>query len=118
MKGFLRIAPVLLLNLCITLCMGQGNYVPPKIPGKYENELKEAVMLSKGGQSEQAIHIITGIISKYPKWADPRRELGRIYYETAQKQEAITQLETIVAMDTLTYLQDLYTLGRIYEDVT
>jgi len=74
-------------------------------------------MLSKGGQTEQSIHIITDIIKRYPDWTDPRRELGRIYYEAGQKEAAVEQLEAIVAMDTLTQLQDLYTLGRIYEDV-
>ena len=118
MKSLVLKTPLFLLSLCITFCMGQGNYIPPKIPGKYENELKEAVMLTKGGQYEQAIHIISDIIGRYPEWADPRRELGRIYFETGQKQAAIEQLETIVAFDSLSYLQDLYTLGRIYEDAT
>ena len=75
-------------------------------------------MLSKGGKTEQSIHIITDIIRRYPDWTDPRRELAHIYYEVGQKQAAIEQLETIVALDSVTHLQDLYTLGRIYEDVT
>ena len=113
-----RISFAFFFTLCIAICTGQGTFVPPKIPGKYENELKEAVLLSQGGQIEQSIKIISDIIRRYPDWPDPHRELGRIYYATGKKQAAIEQLEIIVALDSLTHLQDLYTLGRIYEDVT
>lgn len=118
MKSLLQIATIFLLNLCVNFLIGQGNYVPPKIPGKYEEELKEAVLLAQGGQVEQSVHIITDIIRRYPDWADARRELARIYYKVEQKQAAIEQLEAIVVLDTVSYLQDLFTIGRIYEEVT
>ena len=113
-----RISTVFFFTLCITLCTGQGSYVPPKIPAKAENELKEAVLLAQGGQSEESIHKITDVIKRYPDWTAPRRELSRIYYQSGQKQASIEQLEASLAIDTMSQLQELYSLGRIYEDVS
>ncbi len=114
----LRTIHVFFFSLCMTLCMGQERYTPPKIPPKYENELKEAMHMAQGGQIDEAIKEIKSIIDRFPEWTSAHQELGRIYFKTGRKQEAIAQLETSLAIDTLSQLEILYTLGRIYEDVS
>src|SRR6187402_429141 len=113
-----RVAYLCFFLLCITLCNGQGNYVPIKVPAKAEKELEEAVFLAKGGQFETAIGMIEGIIKKYPSWTTARKELSKIFYLLEKRQNAIDQLEALLAIDTLSQLQELYTLGRIYEEVS
>lgn len=113
-----RIALVFFLTLSITLCIGQGDYVPPKVPAKYEKELDDAVLLFKGGNTADAIKIIEDIIKKYPDWIPPRQKLGLIYFESGQKQAAIEQLEASLAIDTMSQLNELFALGRIYEEVS
>ena len=113
-----RIALVFFLTLNITLCLGQGDYVPTKVPAKFEKELAEAVLMANGGQAETAISMIEDMIDKYPTWTAARKELSKIYYELGQKQKAVDQLEAILAIDTTSQLPELYSLGRIYEGIS
>ncbi len=113
-----RIALVFFLTLSITLCIGQGDYIPTKVPAKFEKELAEAVLMANGGQAESAIGIIEDMIDKYPTWTAARKELSKIYYELGQKQKAVDQLEAMLAIDTTSQLPELYSLGRIYEGIS
>jgi len=113
-----RIALVFFLTLSITVCLGQGDYVPTKVPAKFEKELAEAVLMANGGQAETAISMIEDMIDKYPTWTAARKELSKIYYELGQKQKAVDQLEAILAIDTTSQLPELYSLGRIYEGIS
>ena len=103
-----RIALVFFLTLSITVCLGQGDYVPTKVPAKFEKELAEAVLMANGGQAETAISMIEDMIDKYPTWTAARKELSKIYYELGQKQKAVDQLEAILAIDTTSQLPELY----------
>lgn len=113
-----RIALVFFLTLSITVCLGQGDYVPTKVPAKFEKELAEAVLMANGGQAETVISMIEDMIDKYPTWTAARKELSKIYYELGQKQKAVDQLEAILAIDTTSQLPELYSLGRIYEGIS
>lgn len=113
-----RIALVFFLTLSITLCIGQGDYVPTKVPAKFEKELAEAVLMANGGQAETAISMIEDMIDKYPTWTTARKELSKIYYELGKKQKAVDQLEAMLAIDTTSQLPELYSLGRIYEGIS
>ena len=118
MVYFFRIALVFFLTLSINLCIGQGDYVPTKVPAKFEKELAEAVLMANGGQAESAISMIEDMIDKYPTWTTARKELSKIYYELGQKQKAVDQLEAMLAIDTTSQLPELYSLGRIYEGIS
>lgn len=113
-----RIALVFFLTLGITVCIGQGGYVPTKVPAKFEKELAEAVLMANGGQAETAIGLIEDMIDKYPTWTAARKELSKIYYEMDKWQKAVDQLEAILAIDTSSQLPELYSLGRIYEVIS
>ncbi|HSF89544.1 MAG TPA: OmpA family protein [Saprospiraceae bacterium] len=113
-----RIALTFFLTLSITVCIGQGDYVPTKVPAKFEKELAEAVLMANGGQAETAIGMIEDMIDKYPTWTAARKELSKIYYELGQKQKAVDQLEALLAVDTASQLPELYSLGRIYEGIS
>lgn len=113
-----RIALTFFLTLSITVCIGQGDYVPTKVPAKFEKELAEAVLMANGGQAETAIGMIKDMIDKYPTWTAARKELSKIYYELGQKQKAVDQLEALLAVDTASQLPELYSLGRIYEGIS
>ena len=104
--------------MSITICLGQGDYVPTKVPAKFEKELAEAVLMANGGQAETAISMIEDMIDKYPTWTAARKELSKIYYELGQKQKAVDQLEAMLAIDTSSQLPELYSLGRIYEGIS
>jgi outer membrane protein OmpA-like peptidoglycan-associated protein/tetratricopeptide (TPR) repeat protein len=106
---------VLLFAFVVTLCTAQTNYVPPKVSEKYKKALDQAVLQAKGGQADQAIAEIKDIIVKYPSWIAPRQALSKIYYETGNKELSIEQLELSLAIDTFSQLQELFTLGRLYE---
>lgn len=111
--------PILSLFLfCTIVCAGQESYVPPKVPAKYVKELDDAVLLAQGGNPQQAIKVIEAIVEKYPDWTIARQKLSKIFFESGQKQGAIDQLEASLAVDTLSQLNELYTLGRIYESVS
>jgi outer membrane protein OmpA-like peptidoglycan-associated protein/tetratricopeptide (TPR) repeat protein len=113
-----HILSFLLFTLSISICVGQENYVPTKIPAKAEKDLAEAVLLANGGQPEQAIASIEDLIKKYPTWTAARKELSKIYYEMNQWQKAVDQLEAMLAIDTSSQLPELYSLGRIYEGIS
>ena len=112
---FKHILLLLLFSMSITICLGQGDYVPTKVPAKFEKELAEAVLMANGGQAETAISMIEDMIDKYPTWTTARKELSKIYYELGKKQKAVDQLEAMLAIDTTSQLPELYSLGRIYE---
>jgi outer membrane protein OmpA-like peptidoglycan-associated protein/tetratricopeptide (TPR) repeat protein len=114
---FKHIHLLLLFSLSATLCIGQGDYVPTKVPAKFEKELAEAVLLANGGQPETAISLIEDMIEKYPTWTAARKELSKIFYEMNQWQKSVDQLEAMLAIDTLSQLPELYSLGRIYETI-
>lgn len=109
----------ILVSLCIWAGMatGQDTYVPPKVSPKETKTLQEAILMYKAGQSSQAISIIKDLQTKNPLWTEPHQELSRLYYETGQKQLAIDELEASLKMDTASQLQQLYSLGRIYEEI-
>ena len=99
------------------MATGQDTYVPPKVSPKETKTLQEAILMYKAGQSSQAISIIKDLQTKNPLWTEPHQELSRLYYETGQKQLAIDELEASLKMDTASQLQQLYSLGRIYEEM-
>lgn len=120
-KAFIASGPKLyalcpmLLAFCISTGYTQGSYTPPKISARYEKALEDAILRAKGGQADEAITEIQSIIGKNPTWTKPRQELSKIYYETGKKDAAIEQLELSLAIDTASQLQELFTLGRLYE---
>ena len=101
----------------MTTATAQGTYTPPKVAAKYTKELQAAVLLAQSGQMEPAMASIKEIIEKNPGWTEPHQELARIYYDARRTEEAIAQLEVALRIDTLSQLQQLYTLGRLYEEV-
>ncbi|MEO5905617.1 MAG: OmpA family protein, partial [Saprospiraceae bacterium] len=96
--------------------LAQGGYVPPKVPDKSCKDLDAAVLSAKAGATERSIASINTLIEKYPTWIEARHQLSRIYFEAGKKGEAINVLEKSIAIDTLSQLQQLYTLGRLYEE--
>ncbi len=106
---------LLLIVFAVTVCSAQTEYIPPKVSSKNEKTLDDAILRAKGGQSEQAIQEIKEIIDRNPQWTKPRQALSKIYYETGKKEAAIEQLELSIAIDTMSQLQELFTLGRLYE---
>ncbi len=103
--------------ICLTIkCVGQDGYIPPKIPSKYCKALDDAVLASVTGNTEESIKVIKQLIAKYPTWTLPRQQLSRIYYQTGKKNDAIETLKASITIDTNTQLQQLHTLGRLYEE--
>jgi outer membrane protein OmpA-like peptidoglycan-associated protein/Tol biopolymer transport system component len=101
----------------LSVCIGQeGHYVPPKVPEKVCKNLDMAVLAADAGQTESSIEQIQALINKYPTWTNPRHSLSKIYYTLGRKKDAIEILEASIAIDTASQLQQLYTLGRIYEE--
>lgn len=96
--------------------VGQTAYTPPKISEKYTKDLEAAIMLASAGKTDQAITEIDELIKKFPTWTEPRQHLGRILYESGKKNVAIKILEDAIAIDTNSQLQQLYTLGRLYQE--
>ncbi len=117
MKWILTCGVTLCILLTGQMSRAQSTYTPPNIPEKAEKQLEEAILQYKGGQQTESITIIEELIKKYPTWTAPRKELSRIYYTSRQKEEAARQLEASLAIDTASQLQELYTLGRIYEEI-
>ncbi len=107
-----------LLFLWSSLLLAQKGYVAPKIPEKTNKELEQAILQAEAGKAEDAIQTIEGIIARYPTWTYPRQELGRIYYENGKKQEAVKALQASLLIDTASQLQQLYALGKIYEETS
>ncbi len=97
-------------------CIGQGVYVPPKIPEKSAKALTAAVSSAAVGNAEKSIAEISELIIKYPTWTEPRQHLSRLFYEQGMKKESVKTLEESLAIDTLSQIPQLYTLGRLYEE--
>ena len=113
MKYLLVLFSVLMLAY---QCPAQGGYVPPKVPEKICKALNELVLAADGGSIEMSITEIRELIKKYPTWTEPRHHLSRILYESGKKEEAVEVLEATLAIDTNSQLQQLYALGRLYEE--
>lgn len=114
-KTFLLPAFLFSLTAFLQLCSGQGNYIPPKVPEKYCKTLDIAVLEAAAGKTEHSIAEIHKLIERYPSWTEPRHHLSRILYDTGKKKDAIAVLEASIAIDSNSQLQQLYTLGRLYE---
>jgi outer membrane protein OmpA-like peptidoglycan-associated protein/Tol biopolymer transport system component len=98
--------------------LGQISYEPPKIPEKYIKALSSAVLDADAGMTNDAIIKINELINRFPTWLEPRHQLSRIYYQAGKKNESIATLEEAVSMDTNSQLQQLFTLGRLYEETS
>lgn len=117
MEVFRKLFILLLFVLALVpKAFSQSGYVPPKIPEKTQKKLDELILASKGGQTDAAINGLNDLISHYPTWTSPRHELSRIYYETGNRKESVAVLEKAIAIDTISQLQQLFTLGRLYEE--
>lgn len=116
MRTFFGLTVFILFFFLSLQCLGQGGYVTPKVSGKYVKELQNAVLAAQSGNVSAATETIRSIIRQNPDWTEPRQELSRIYFDSGKKQLAIAELEASLAIDTLSQLQQLYTLGRIYEE--
>ncbi|MBK9104570.1 MAG: PD40 domain-containing protein [Saprospiraceae bacterium] len=117
MTYLFRLSILFLSLFCTSNGIGQTTYVPVKVPAKYEKELDDAMLQFQGGNQKEAIKSIEGIVGKFPDWTIARQKLSRTYYETGQKQAAIEQLEASLSIDTMSQLNELYSLGRIYEEI-
>lgn len=107
---------VLIITTYVCVCQ-EGRFVPPEVPEKYCKILNGAVLAANAGHMEESIPKIQELIEKYPTWPEPRHELARIYFDMGKKKEAILTLQASITIDTNSQLQQLYTLGRIYEDI-
>ena len=112
---------ILIFSVCIFFLgfaelSGQGTYVPPDIPTKAVKALDDAVLASAIGKIDGPVQTIKQLITKYPSWISPREELSRIFYKAGMKKEAIETLEASLPIDTNSQVQNLYTLGRMYEE--
>ncbi len=116
MRHIIYLIFLLSLTNPFQICMGQGAYIPPKVPEKYCKALHTAVLSADAGNTDQPISAIKELIAKYPSWTEPRHHLSRILYERGKKKEAIETLESSIAIDTNSQLPQLYTLGRLYEE--
>lgn len=96
--------------------IAQYKYVPPKVPEKYCKDLNSAVSSADAGNTEKSIAEIRALIIKYPTWTDARHHLSRILYDAGRKEESVHELEASLAIDTNSQLQQLYTLGRLFEE--
>jgi len=108
---------VYLFFLSHTTLVGQGSYIPPKIPAKSCKALDDAVLASASGNTDEPIKTIKQLIAKYPTWTLPRQQLSRMLHDSGSGKEAIETLEASIAIDTASQLPQLYTLGRLYEEI-
>jgi outer membrane protein OmpA-like peptidoglycan-associated protein len=95
---------------------GQGTYCPPNIPAKAIKDLDDAIMVAESGKTDIAVAKIQQLIAKYPTWTLPPQKLSRIYYRAGRKSDALKTLEASIAIDTNSQIQQLYTMGRLYEE--
>ncbi len=101
---------------CTLLSYGQGSYVAPKIPEKAIKTLSDAKIAAAGGQTSHAISEVQALVEKYPTWTEARQVLSQIFYREGKIDDAISAMELSIAMDTFSQLQQLYSLGRMYEE--
>ncbi|MGB4849019.1 MAG: hypothetical protein WBP41_13935, partial [Saprospiraceae bacterium] len=114
----IKIFMVFIFFLSVGELSGQGTYVPPKIPEKSSKALDDAVLAAATGNIAGPIKTINDLIAKYPTWTLPRQQLSHIYYTAGKKHNAITTMEASLAIDTLSQLQQIYSLGRMYEETS
>lgn len=117
MKMVFKCGVVLHFLLIGYMSQAQGTYAPPNIPDKAQKQLQEAVLQYQGGQQAEGQSSIEDLIKRYPTWTAPRIELSRLLYASRKKEEAARQLEASLTIDTASQLQELFTLGRIYEEI-
>ncbi len=96
----------------------QQAYVPPKIPAKAQKDLETAMLRIGGGQVADGIADLENLIHRHPTWLEPRASLARTQYEQGRKDSAIRTIEAALAIDTLSQLDFLYTLGRLYQETS
>ena len=110
---------ITILALAIAFSLSaQQPYAPPKIPAKAQKDLETAMLRIGGGQVEAGIADLEELIRRYPTWLEPRASLARTQYEQGKKDAAIRTIEASVAIDTLSQLDLLYTLGRLYQETS
>ena len=108
---------ILALATGVTLNAQQA-YAPPKIPAKAQKDLETAMLRIGGGQAAAGMADLGELIQRYPTWLEPRASLARTQYELGRKDAAIQTIEASLAIDTLSQLDLLYTLGRIYQETS
>lgn len=96
----------------------QQAYAPPKIPAKAQKDLETAMLRIGGGQAAAGITDLGELINRYPTWLEPRAALARVQYDQGKKDAAIQTIEASLAIDTLSQLDLLYTLGRLYQETS
>jgi outer membrane protein OmpA-like peptidoglycan-associated protein len=114
---------ILVLITILALATGvalnaQQAYAPPKIPAKAQKDLETAMLRIGGGQAAAGIADLGELIHRYPTWLEPRAALARTQYEQGKKDAAIQTIEASLAIDTLSQLDLLYTLGRLYQETS
>lgn len=107
---------ILLFCLECALLTAQSKYIPPQIPEKAQKTLNEALSKAATGQTDEATASVCTLIEKYPTWIEARHTLSRIFFDAGNKEASILALEQAIAIDTLSQLQQLYSLGRLYEE--
>ncbi|MEP6795382.1 MAG: OmpA family protein [Saprospiraceae bacterium] len=112
----IKIFALFVFLLSVTALSGQRTNSPPKISAKSSKELDDAVLAAATGNIDGPINTINDLIAKYPTWTLPRQQLSHIYYTAGKIHNAIKTLEASLAIDTLSQLQQVYTLGRMYEE--
>lgn len=95
---------------------GQSTYVPPKIPAKAIKALDDAILVAAAGNTDASVRSIGELIEKYPTWTLPLQKLSEIYYKAGRKNESIAMLESTIAIDSASQIQQLYALGRLYAE--
>ncbi|MGB3077596.1 MAG: OmpA family protein [Saprospiraceae bacterium] len=114
----IKIFTLFVFFLSLAEVSGQGTYVPPKIPAKSFKTLDDAMLAAATGNIDGPIKTINDLITKYPTWTLPRQRLSHIYYTAGKKHDAIITLEASLAIDTLSQLQQIYSLARMYEETS
>ncbi len=112
----INIFTLFIFFLSLAELSGQKAYIPPKIAAKSSKALDDAVLSAATGNIDGPIKTIDDLIAKYPTWTLPRQQLSHLFYSAGKKREAVTTLEAALAIDTLSQLQQAYTLGRLYEE--
>lgn len=80
--------------------------------------MQDAVLAAAAGQIEVPVKDIQELIAKYPTWTLPRQKLSEIYYKAGRKKEAVKTLEGAIAIDSASQTQQLFTIGRLYEQTS
>lgn len=94
----------------------QQSHVPPKVSAKAEKALGDGQSLISEGRFEEGIARFEALIARYPTWLAPREVLARAQYGAGHRRDAINTIEAALAIDTLSQLPLLLTLGRLLEE--